>query len=63
MALEEQAYLVNAFDAFTGREGELVGDDGLHLTAAGNQVLAETFYARIRSAGLTAPVASSKALR
>jgi lysophospholipase L1-like esterase len=51
MAREEGAYLVDAFAAFSGRELELVEDDGLHLTAAGNQVLADTFYATIRSAG------------
>jgi lysophospholipase L1-like esterase len=53
LAAAENAFLVNAYDAFLGRELELVGDDGLHLTAAGNQVLADLFYARIRSAGIT----------
>jgi lysophospholipase L1-like esterase len=53
MAAAEGARLVNVYDAFAGREAELVEDDGLHLTAAGNQVLAETFYAAIRDAGLT----------
>jgi lysophospholipase L1-like esterase len=52
----EGARLVNTYDVFLGRELELVDEDGLHLTAAGNQLLAETFYAAIRAAGLTAPV-------
>jgi lysophospholipase L1-like esterase len=52
----EGARLVNSYDVFLGRELELVEVDGLHLTVAGNQVLAETFYAAIRAAGLTAPV-------
>jgi lysophospholipase L1-like esterase len=55
VVMAEGARLVNAYDAFAGRELELVEADGLHLTAAGNQVLAETFYAAIRAAGLTAP--------
>jgi lysophospholipase L1-like esterase len=53
MAASDHAVLVNAYEAFVGREAELVGDDGLHLTPAGNQVLAELFYAAIRAAGLT----------
>jgi lysophospholipase L1-like esterase len=44
----EGAYLVDAFAAFQGREQELVDGDGLHLTAAGYAVLAETFFARIK---------------
>ena len=48
MAAEEGAVLVNAFDAFAGRERELVEDDGLHLTPAGNEVLAAAFYDAIR---------------
>ena len=49
MAAAENAVLVNAYDAFVGREAELVGDDGLHLTAAGNTMLAQLFYTRIRA--------------
>lgn len=56
IAMAEGARLVNAYDAFLGREIELVEEDGLHLTVAGNQRLAETFYAAIRAAGLTAPL-------
>jgi lysophospholipase L1-like esterase len=54
MAAAEGARVVNAYDAFLGREQDLVGDDGLHLTPAGNEVLADLFYAAIRDAGLTA---------
>jgi lysophospholipase L1-like esterase len=50
LASAESAILVNAYDAFLGRESVLVGDDGLHLTPAGNQALAELFYSRIRNA-------------
>jgi lysophospholipase L1-like esterase len=53
MAAEEGAILVPTYDAFAGRELELVGDDGLHLTFVGNEVLAATFYAAIRDTLLT----------
>jgi len=48
MAPAEGAHLVDLFAAFAGRELELVADDGLHLTAAGSRVVAETFYSRVR---------------
>ncbi len=53
MAMMEGAHVVDAHAAFLGRVDQLVEEDGLHLTFAGNQVLAETFYAAIRAAGLT----------
>ena len=53
MVAAENAVLVNAYDAFLGREAELVGDDGLHLTVAGNQALAQLFYAGIRRVAAT----------
>ncbi len=53
LAAAEQAHLVDAFAAFEGRELELVEEDGLHLTFAGNQVLAETFHAAIRTVART----------
>ena len=53
IASSERAVLVNTFDAFRGREMELVEEDGLHPTVMGSQVIAETFYAAIREAGLT----------
>ena len=53
MALGEGALVADAFGAFLGREQELVEEDGLHLTAAGNQMLAQVFYTAIRAAGVT----------
>jgi lysophospholipase L1-like esterase len=53
VAAAERATLVNVFDAFKGRELQLVEEDGLHPTVMGSQVIAETFYAAIRAAGLT----------
>lgn len=58
MALGEGARVVDAFGTFLGREQELVEEDGLHLTAAGNQVLAEAFYAAIRAAGVVSALAA-----
>jgi lysophospholipase L1-like esterase len=49
MADAEGAVLVDLFDAFFGQETTLVGDDGLHLTPAGNDVVAETFFAAIKA--------------
>jgi lysophospholipase L1-like esterase len=43
----EGAILVDPYPAFLGQEQQLVSDDGLHLTPAGNRVVAETFFARI----------------
>jgi len=54
MVSAENALLVDAYTAFLGREAALVGDDGLHLTAEGNQVLAGLFYDRVRSSLTTA---------
>jgi len=49
MAAAEGAVLVDAYDAFFGQESVLIGDDGLHLTPAGAEVLARTFYTAIRA--------------
>jgi lysophospholipase L1-like esterase len=49
MVTSETALLVDAYSAFLGREATLVGDDGLHLTPEGNQVLAGLFYDRVRT--------------
>ena len=54
MALAEGAYLVDSFNALVGREATLVSNDGLHLTPAGNDVLADTFLAGIKAAAATA---------
>lgn len=49
LALAEGAILVDNFNAFIGQETTLVSGDGLHLTAAGNEVLANTFLAAIKA--------------
>jgi lysophospholipase L1-like esterase len=49
MAAVEGAVLVDAYDAFFGKEAVLIMSDGLHLTPAGNEVLAQTFYTAIRN--------------
>ena len=49
MVAAENALLVDAYAAFIGREATLVGDDGLHLTPEGNQVLAGLFYDRVHT--------------
>jgi lysophospholipase L1-like esterase len=54
MVASENALLVDAYAAFLGREATLVGDDGLHLTPEGNQVLAGLFYDRVRASLTTA---------
>lgn len=46
-ASAEGAILVDPYPAFIGQEQQLVSDDGLHLTPAGNRVVAETFFSRI----------------
>ena len=53
MVTSENALLVDAYSAFLGREATLVGDDGLHLTPEGNQVLAGLFYDRVRTSVTT----------
>ncbi len=40
--------LVDLYAAMVGQEQSLVGDDGLHLTPAGYQKMAETFFATIK---------------
>ena len=52
MVPAEGARLVDAYAAFAGREAQLVEEDGLHLTAAGNEVLAMTLYEAMRAAGI-----------
>jgi lysophospholipase L1-like esterase len=47
MVASENAFLVNPFDAFIGHEPEYVAD-GLHLSPAGNRVLADTFVSVIK---------------
>ena len=48
--LEQQGVvLVDLYAAMVGQEQTLVGDDGLHLTIAGYQKMAETFFEAIKS--------------
>jgi lysophospholipase L1-like esterase len=57
MAAAEDALLVDLFAAFGGTpDPSLISSDGLHPTAAGNERIAQTFYAAIR-ARLEAPAA------
>jgi lysophospholipase L1-like esterase len=54
----EGVVLVDAYDAFFGQESVLVGADGLHLTPAGNEVLAAAFYTAIRNRVPTSSLAT-----
>ncbi|HET7695533.1 MAG TPA: GDSL-type esterase/lipase family protein [Vicinamibacterales bacterium] len=45
----ERATLVETYPLFQGREAELVSPDGLHLNAAGYQVVAEAFFQAIKA--------------
>jgi len=44
----EGAILVDLYEAFNGRTATLIGEDGLHPSAAGYQVIAETFFDAIK---------------
>jgi lysophospholipase L1-like esterase len=44
----EGATLVDSYSAFLGHEGDYVGPDGLHLSQAGYQALADAFFAAIQ---------------
>jgi lysophospholipase L1-like esterase len=63
MAGAEGATLVNPYPLFLGRESELVNDDGLHLTAAGNEVLAAVFFDKITATIPQTSVPSSARVR
>jgi len=43
------AVLVDLYEAFNGQTGLLIGEDGLHPSAAGYQRIAETFFDAIKS--------------
>jgi lysophospholipase L1-like esterase len=63
MASTEDAVLVDLFAAFGGvPDPGLISSDGLHPTAAGNERIAQTFYAAIR-ARLEAPAALTPSAR
>jgi lysophospholipase L1-like esterase len=40
--------LVDLYEAFNGETGILIGEDGLHPSAAGYQKIAEAFVAAIK---------------
>lgn len=48
LAGEENAALVDLYQAFGGEAGSLIGFDGLHPNEAGYQKIADTFFAAIR---------------
>jgi lysophospholipase L1-like esterase len=43
------AVLVDLYEAFNGQTGSLIGEDGLHPSAAGYQRIAETFFEAIKN--------------
>jgi len=49
MIAAEGATLVDSYNVFLGHEAEYVNTDGLHLTPAGYQALADTFFAAIQA--------------
>lgn len=49
LAASEGVTLVDLYQAFVGREGELLGLDGLHPNVVGYQQMAETFFNAIRT--------------
>jgi lysophospholipase L1-like esterase len=60
LAAQRGAGLVDLFTAMTGQEATLVGNDGLHLTAAGYKKVAETFFDTIKGRlEVTTPPAGS----
>ncbi|HEY5489498.1 MAG TPA: GDSL-type esterase/lipase family protein [Candidatus Limnocylindrales bacterium] len=63
MAGAEGATLVDPYPLFLGRVSELVNDDGLHLTAAGNEVLAAVFFDKITATIPQTSVPSSARVR
>ncbi len=64
LAARKSAVLVDLYAAMVGQEPTLVGDDGLHLTVAGYQKMAQTFFGAITTNfELTAPPASALSLR
>jgi lysophospholipase L1-like esterase len=55
MVSGEGAILVDPYPRFIGHESEYVDLDGLHLSPAGYQLLAETFFAAIKTAVTSTP--------
>lgn len=61
-AVQESAILVNNYDAFLGREAQLLSD-GLHPNALGYEVMAQTFYDAIKRTVGTEPPPGATARR
>ena len=55
MVASEKATLVDTYPLFVGHEAEYTSQDGLHLTPAGYQALAESFFAAIRATVAQSP--------
>jgi lysophospholipase L1-like esterase len=55
MVRAEGATLVDTYPTFIGHEAEYVDQDGLHLRPAGNQALAESFFAGIKNTVTSTP--------
>ena len=55
MVHAEGAILVDPYPAFIGREAEYVAADGLHLSRAGYQALADAFIAAIKNTVTSTP--------
>ena len=59
MVVAEGAVLVDLYEVFAGREGTLLGNDGLHPNAAGYQQMAQTFLEAIRARFESTPSGSA----
>ena len=55
MVRAEAVTLVDPYPIFIGHEAEYIDQDGLHLRPAGNQALAETFFAAIKNTITSTP--------
>jgi lysophospholipase L1-like esterase len=55
MVRSEGATLVDTYPKFIGHEGDYIDQDGLHLTPAGYQALAESFFGVIKTTVTTTP--------
>ena len=59
LAASQGVPLVDLYQAFSGMERTLIGEDGLHPNAAGYQKIAETFFTAIRSRLEASPTMTS----
>ena len=62
LAAQEGVYLVDSYTAFKDQMSTLMGSDGLHPTAAGYEVLAQTFFEVIRFRLEQAPTTAAPSL-